>query len=426
MKVFLLLLAFIALIIAVNLLSPSKKVKFRLKTKYTIRDPEFINTVDALFGAPLTAGNRITPLANGDQFFPAMLAALADAQRSITLETFIYWAGDVGEKFSRVIAERAKAGVKCHVLLDWLGSRRFERHLLETMRDAGVSVHFYHPVHWFNLRRMNRRTHRKILVIDGRVGFTGGAGISDEWSGNGLQRDRWRDNHYRVEGPVVAQLQAAFIDNWTQTRPDILHGDDYFPWQTNEKLGLSQAPGTQLAQVFKSSSKEGASSARLLFLYSISVARRSIDVASAYFIPDKQAKDELIKAHRRGVRVRVIVPGFRNDSHIVRKAAQATWGALLQRGIEIYSYQPAMYHNKLLIVDGVWTSVGSANFDPRSFRLNDEVNLNVYDPDFADQMTASFNADLARCEALSYEMWRARGWLETSSDNFCALFKSQF
>jgi len=403
---------------------PSKKIKFKLKTPYSVNDMEFVATIDVLFGASLRAGNRILPLHNGERFFPAMLEAIAGAKRSITLETFIYWSGDIGEKFTDLLAERAKNGVKVHVLLDWIGSRRFDSSLLSKMEGAGVLVHYYHPAQWFNVPRLNRRTHRKILVIDGEVGFIGGAGIADEWDGDGLQANKWRDTHYRVEGPVVAQLQAAFADNWMQTRPDILHGKDYFPAKVGQSIESGE--GTHLAQVFTSSSKEGSSSARLMFLYSISAARKSICISSAYFIPDRQTTKELIKAQKRGVRVRVLVPSTKTDSLIVRKASVATWGKLLRNGIELYCYQPAMLHNKSLVVDGIWTSIGSANFDPRSFRLNDEVNLNVYDPDFADTMLDQFMLDISRSCPLTYKEWKSRPLLERATDQFCALFKSQF
>jgi cardiolipin synthase len=253
---------------------------------------------------------------------------------------------------------------------------------------------------WYRFKHLNHRTHRKLLVIDGRVGFTGGVGIADQWSGNAQDPDHWRDTHFRIEGPVVAQLQGAFADNWTQASGDVLHGDDYFP--------ALQPAGKFTAQMFKSSVEGGAESMELMYLLTIAAAKTSIDLSMAYFIPDDHTLNHLVTALKRGVRVRIILPGKYNDSKLVRSASRAKWARILESGGEIYEYGPTMYHCKVLVVDNLWVSVGSTNFDARSFRLNDEANLNVYDAEFAARQTAQFEEDLKKARRVTYEEWKSR------------------
>jgi cardiolipin synthase len=307
--------------------------------------------------------------------------------------------------------------VKVHILIDWVGSQKMDAKLLDGMKKAGVEIEKYHPLHWYTLDRLNNRTHRKLLVADGRVGFTGGVGIADEWSGHAQDKDHWRDTHYRVEGPVVAQMQAAFTDNWTKVSGRILHGEDYFPPQ--------KAAGPLFGQVFKSSIDGGAESTHLMYLLSIAAATRSIDLAMAYFVPDELARDALVAALKRGVKVRIIMPGPITDAALVRRASRATWGAILEAGAEIYEYQPTMYHCKVLVVDGLWTSVGSTNFDSRSFRLNDEANLNIHDREFAQRQRADFENDLKHARRVTYAEWNNRPLREKAWEYFLALFGPQ-
>jgi cardiolipin synthase A/B len=246
-------------------------------------------------------------------------------------------------------------------------------------------VELYHPLRWYNLARVNNRTHRKLLVVDGRIGFTGGVGIADPWQGNAGSKDQWRDSHYQIEGPAVAQMQAAFTDNWIKTRAEVLFASNYFP-----ELRPS---GNSLAQVFKSSRGEGSESVRLMYLLSIASATKSIRLQAAYFVPDQLAIETLLAARRRGVKIEIIVPGPHMDVEIVRRASRSLWGVLLDAGVEIHEYQPSMYHCKVLIVDDIWVSVGSTNFDDRSFRLNDEANLNIYDAVFAEEQVKVFEQD---------------------------------
>ena len=399
-------------------LSPSeKKIRKHITPLYAVSDPQFLRSMGSLLGPAIVDGNRIVSLLNGDRIFPAMLEAIHAATKTITFETYIYWSGDVGQQFADALSERARGGVKVHVLLDWVGSGKAKKEYLDQMREAGVEVERYHPLHWYNLARLNNRTHRKILVVDGRVGFTGGVGIADKWTGNAQDEDHWRDSHFRLEGPAVAQMQAAFMDNWMKTQSEVLHGEEYFP--------PLEPVGKALAQVFKSSPREGSESVRLMYLLSIASARRRVLIANSYFVPDDLAVETMVQAKKRGVDVEIIVPGTKIDSELTRKASRSRWGDLLQEGIEIYEYQPTMYHCKVMVVDDLWVSVGSTNFDNRSFRLNDEENLNVYDADFALEQVRDFEIDRAKAVRITYDAWKRRPLSEKILEHTAGLFRGQ-
>jgi len=409
--------AVFATIIVLNLTAGEKHVRRELQHRYDLADPQFLRAVGVLLGPALVQGNRVETLLNGDEIFPAMLLAIRSATKTITFETYIYWSGDIGRKFADALAQRARDGVRVHVILDWVGSQRIDQSSLEQLRRAGVEVCRYHPPDWYTINRLNNRTHRKILIIDGRIGFTGGVGIGDKWGGHAQDPEHWRDTHFRVEGPAVAQMQAAFTDNWTKITGKVLHTVDYFPPQ--------KPAGKQLAQMFQSSSEGGSDSMHLMYLLSIAAANRSIDLSMAYFLPDDVARETLLDALRRGVKIRIILPGPYRDAVIVADASHAGWGDLLKNGAEIYEYQPTMYHCKVLVIDGLWTSVGSTNFDPRSFRLNDEANLNVYDGDFARRQIRVFNDDLKHSRRVSYEEWLARPWTQKVWQKALTMFNTQ-
>ena len=400
-----------------NLTTGEKKVQHHIAHLYGVRDGRFLRSMGSLLGPPLVEGNQVRELVNGEQIFPAMLEAIRDAQRTISFETFIYWSGEIGRKFAEALAERARAGVKVHVLLDWLGANKLDEDALQLMLNAGVDVEKYHPLRWYNIPRMNNRTHRKLLIVDGQVGFTGGVGIADKWDGAARSPDEWRDTHYRVEGPVVAHMQAAFMDNWLKSRGEVLHGDEYFPPLT--------ARGEHLGQMFKSSSTEGSESVRLMYLLAITSAESSILLANSYFVPDDLSVETLVAAANRGVRTEIIVPGRHIDTEVTRKASRSRWGKLLEAGIQIHEYQPTMFHCKTLIIDGVWVSVGSTNFDSRSFRLNDEANLNIQDAEFAMRQTRIFEDDKARSRRISLEEWRNRPFTEKLLEHAAGLLRSQ-
>ena len=407
----------VAVFVALNLMTGEKPIKRHLEHLYAIADPQFPRTLGVLLGPDILPDNRFEVLLNGDQIFPAMLDAIRHAQKTITFETYIYWSGAIGDAFANALVERARAGVKIHVLLDWVGSAKMEERLLRTMEQAGVEVRKFHAPHWYTIDKLNNRTHRKILVVDGLVGFTGGVGIGDEWTGHAQDPAHWRDTHFKAEGPVVAQMQAVFNDNWTRATGSVLHGEDYFP--------SIRPAGDARGQVFSSSPSGGSQSMQLMYLLMINAAVRSLDLSSAYFLPDELARDTIVAAIRRGVRVRVITPGSFTDAALARRASRALWGDLLRAGAEIYEYQPTMYHCKVLVVDGLLVSVGSTNFDDRSFRLNDEASLNIYDSTFARQQTGIFERDLARSRRISLEEWEARPWTEKLGERVSALLGPQ-
>jgi cardiolipin synthase len=303
------------------------------------------------------------------------------------------------------------------VLVDWFGSWKIDKALLREMREAGAQVVLYNPLRWNTLTQMNNRTHRKLLVVDGKIGFTGGVGIADEWTGNAQDEKHWRDTHFRLEGPAVAQMQSAFMENWIEATGAVLHGEKYFP--PLERRGSAEA------QVFVSSPGGGGESAQFLYLLSIVSAAKSIRMSASYFVPDNVEVEAFTAALRRGVKVQIILPGPLTDSETARRASRADWGPLLRAGAEIHEYQPTMFHVKVLVVDGLWTTVGSTNFDSRSFSVNDEANLNVYDRDFAAVQERIFEEDLKRARRITLEEWENRPWTEKLWEHTMVLLSSQ-
>ena len=387
-------------LLVVNFVPGEKKLKTEITHHYSVDDPQFLKSMGLLLGPSILQGNQATELLNGDQIFPAMLASIRSAKKTVLFETYIYWSGEIGDQFAQALAERARAGVKVHVLMDWIGSGKIEASVIDKMKEAGVEVERYHPLRWYNLGRINNRTHRKLLIVDGATGFTGGVGIAPLWTGNAQDPDHWRDSHFKVQGPVVSQMQSVMLDNWAKTTGRVLHGVDYFP--------MVPAAGNQAAQVFSSSPSSGSESMLMMYLIAITAATRSIDISSSYFVPDDMTGDALVAAVRRGVKVRLIMPGAQMDADTVRRASRGLWGPLLEAGVQIHEYQPTMYHCKVMIVDGMMTSVGSTNFDVRSFRLNDEANLNIYDAAFAARQTQVFEADLTKARRITFAQWEAR------------------
>jgi len=407
----------LAVVLAMNFATPEKKLERKIEHRYAAADPQFRREMAVMLGPGIVTGNRITDLQNGKEIFPAMLAAVSAAEKTITFETYIYWSGDVGQKMADALSERARAGVKVNVLIDWAGSIKMDAAMLEQMETAGVVLHRYRPLHWYNLGRINNRTHRKLLVIDGRLGFTGGVGIADQWQGDAQDPRHWRDMHFRVEGPVVSQMQAAFNDNWIKATGEVLNGADYFP--------PLQPAGSADAHLFISSPAGGSESMHLMYLMSIAAADNSIDLQASYFVPDTLITKALLAARQRGVRVRIVLPGPHIDSETVRVSSKREWGDLLLGQVEIYEYQPTMLHNKLLIVDRELVSVGSTNFDIRSFRLNDEASLNVYDKAFAERMSELFEQDLESAKPYTYETWLERPLKQKIAEKLLLPIKSQ-
>ena len=406
-----------AVLLVINFMGGEKKIERRLTRVHGVENVQFPHELGAMLGPAMIGGNRVQVLKNGDQIFPPMLNAIRGAQTTITFESYIYWSGDIGREFSEALSERARSGVKVHVLLDWVGSAKMDDSLMQAMVDAGVQIRKFHPPHWSHLGRLNNRTHRKILVTDGRTAFTGGVGIAPHWTGNAQDPDHWRDTHFQVEGPVVAQMQSVFLDNWIKATGDVLHGPNYFP--------VIAPVGTQVAQMFSSSPTGGSESMQLMYLLAITAATRSIDLSASYFVPDELMLRTLIEAVKRGVKVRIIVPGEHIDSDTVRSASRAMWGGLLSAGVVIAEYQPTMFHCKVMIVDQLLVSVGSTNFDNRSFRLNDEATLNVIDSAFAVQQTQIFEDDMKLSRQITFAEWSNRPLREKLGERLASLLRSQ-
>jgi cardiolipin synthase A/B len=343
--------------------------------------------MSSLVGSGWCGGNAIRTLSNGDEIFPAMLTAIRAARRSIDFETFVYEHGDIPAAFATALEERARAGVKVNVILDSIGAAKSLPYR-NALREAGVELIIYHSPWWLDPRRNNHRTHRKILVVDGRVGFIGGVGISDLWKGNASSSKETRDLHYRIEGPVVAQLQGAFEDNWMNSREAILLGPEYFPV-------LSPAGGI-MAGAFFSSPLRGRSALELMYHLVIASSRQTLCIENAYFLPDSTLVEALCAAARRGVHVRILLPGKYMDEKAVQRHSRKTWPRLLAAGVKISEYDPTMDHVKLVIADGLFVSIGSGNLDFRSLRINDEANLNILDATFAREQTRIFEGDLRR------------------------------
>ena len=403
--------------LVVNFSGGEKKLEQQIERRYSTDDPQFRRAMGVLLGPQILDGNKTEVLVNGDEIFAAMLDAIRRARRTVTFETYIYWSETIGREFADALVERANAGVKVHVLLDWLGSSKMEERYLDELKAAGVEVERFHEPRWWTLHRMNNRTHRKILVVDGEVGFTGGVGIADKWRGDAQDREHWRDTHFRVEGPVVAQMQAVFMDNWTKATGRVLHGEAYFP-ELKER-------GEESAQMFSSSPTGGSASMHLMYLMAVTAASHSIHLSSSYFVPDELAVKALAAAAKRGVKVQIIVPGPDIDSDIVRRASRARWGLLLAAGVQIAEYQPTMFHCKVLVVDALMVSVGSTNFDNRSFSLNDEANLNVMSPAFARRQIEIFEQDLKRAKRVTLQEWEQRPWREKAMESAASLLSDQ-
>ena len=353
---------------------------------YSAASAQFRQSAGSLLGPNFVGGNNITTLINGREIFPAMLTAIRSAKRSVNFETYTFWNDEIGREFTDALAEAARRGVHVNAVLDARGTHKMGSQNLARLREAGAHVVKYHGAFFPDPRRYNNRTHRKLMIVDGKVAFIGGAGIAELWAGNADSAKHWRDNHYKVTGPVVAQLQASFVTTWLKTRGQVLHGDDYFP--PLENTGSSLAQGIRSGAHYENLD--------LMYLLAIAAAQKNLRIENAYFLPDDLVRKELIAAAKRGVKIDIIVPGKKIDQKLVRAASKRHWPDLIQAGIKIYEYQPTMVHVKLMIVDDIFVSVGSGNFDNRSIRLNDEANLDVLDRQFAAEQTQLFELDKRR------------------------------
>lgn len=414
----LLLIGLVAIVGLFLCASSARMLRDPIVSAAAVDDPLFRDSVGPLLGAEFLEGNTIEPLINGKEIFPAMLAAIRTAKKSITLESYIWASGEVSDRFCAALIERAQQGVKIHALVDGAGNLKLRLSDVDRMKAAGVEFVVYGREHWWQLKLdLNHRSHRKLLIVDGLVGFTGGVCIDDKWLGDGDHPGIWRETQARITGPMVRQMQAVFTTNWLQTTSRLLTGPDYFP----ETTRTGRAP----AHCFMSGPDENPENARLSYLLAIAGARKSIKLSHAYFVPDELAIGMLLAARQRGVRIEVIVPNL-NDSAFGRAVARSRWDRLLEAGVEFHRYLPSLYHCKVMIVDDVFVTLGSVNFDNRSFRINDEVNINVIDRATATAFHRSFVDDLAQSTPLTLEEFRDRPFHVKAADRFCGMFRALF
>jgi len=374
---------------------------YNLDVDLDVASPEFMRAAEALTGSPISEGNEAELLINGDRIFPAFLETIRSAERTLCVQTYVYWRGEIAREVAGAIAERARSGVECRVILDALGAVKMERSLVRDMEAAGVRVVLFRPPKPYALRRLANRTHRRLLVADGRVGMTGGVGIASEWEGDAEDPDHWRDTHVRVRGPVVRGFMGTFAENWLEGTGEVLGGDGHLP-------DLEPVENGGRMQLVRSSAGVGDTNVEALYYLAIASASRSIDLTAAYFVPRPAFIEALTNAADRGVKVRILVPGPHIDKGFVRVAGRAAYQELLEAGVELYEYQPTMLHAKTMVVDEGWSSVGTVNFDNRSFQLHDEVTLCVWDDAFAGKLGEAFEEDVSRSEAIDLGRWRAR------------------
>ncbi len=390
---------------------------YGLDHEFAVQDPEFLATMAGATGNSFRAGNRLTLLNNGDEFYPAMLEAVEHAERSVTIEAYIYWAGEIGLTFAHALAAKSGSGVTVKILLDAVGAATIGEEILTVLESGGCQLAWYNPVRWYSIGRINHRTHRKSLIVDGSVGFTGGAGIADQWQGHAQDPGHWRDMQIRLEGPAVAALQTGFAQNWLQTTGELVTGPLYYPEH--------RPAGTLQVQTILSSPEMGASTVRIMYYLAIICARDSILIANPYFVPDEAAVAALQEAKRRGVNVQIMVSGIHNDNWWARHNSVRLYGPLLREGIAILEYNQTMLHQKTMVVDGVWATIGTTNFDNRSFALNEESNVCLYDREVAAEFQKIFRADMAQCQRVELSAWQNRGAWSKAKELVAALLQDQ-
>lgn len=396
-------------------------VKRDVRMNLRVEDPGELRTLIpslvSLTQGALEPGNTVEVLQNGDGFFPLLLRDIAAAKESVHIETYIWYDSGIANELATLLAKKAREGVKVRVLVDASGGRQIKK-VREMLESAGVQVATFHPLRISNLGRLNNRDHRKLWIIDGRIAYTGGYGISDEWTGRADRKDRYRDTGVRISGPVVNHLQGAFAENWIEETGEIPAGDSYFP-----KIDPS---GSTTAHVAYTSPTGSASSVQVLYYLAINAARREILIQNPYLLPDEQAIAALQEAVKRGVDVRVMVPSDdATDSPIVQHASHHHFGTLLRRGVKLYEYQPTLLHQKIIVIDGLWSCVGSTNFDDRSFQLNDEISVGFVDPAIAAQLRAAFADDLKKTRQRHFKEWQDRSLWHKMIDGLAYLGRSQ-
>jgi cardiolipin synthase len=406
-------------IIAALLAIAQDQETLKIESAYGAEDTRFPAYLAALLGADATGGNQYQVLTNGDQIFPSMLRAISEAKRRVSFETYIYDKGSVGEQFTAALETAARRGVQVDLVVDAMGSNKVPEEMMKRLRDAGAQIGEFGKPGWYTLEELNYRTHRKILVVDGQVGFTGGVGVADHWLGHAQDPDHWRDTMVRIEGPLVRLMEGAFYENFVETRgpvrPTLDPPDEWQPPTRRDS-----------ALILRSSPTGGSNYMKRLYLVAIGAARKTLDICTPYFITDESSDWSLAQAVKRGVRIRVLVEGDYTDAKPVKYSSRSSYDRLMTLGIEIYEYQPTMMHTKAMVVDGVWSMFGSANFDNRSLELNDELNVAVSDRDLARRLLQDFEADLKSAKRLDLATWRRRSPLEKAREYFWSYFGEIF
>lgn len=408
-----------SLLLFLALFEPGLDYKIKQPDSCPPDSEEFMRILEALTDAQVTRRSEIEVFTNGENYYEAELEAIRRAKHNVNLEAYIFQKGRVADEFLKVLTERARAGVQVNLVLDAIGSFASWNSYFKDLRAAGGRICWYHPFKWYTLPRINNRTHRELIIIDGRVGFLGGAGFADHWRYPVKDHPRWRDTMFRVEGDAVANLQATFAENWLEASGEILAHKDYFP----ENKPQACTPSL----VVNSSPSAGRSTrARILFQMLLAAAQESILITTPYFLPDRSARAEMVRAIReRGVKIQIIVPGKKSDHAITRNSSRRLYGDLLAAGAKIYEYEPTMVHAKTLVVDNMWSVIGSTNFDNRSFGINDEVNLAAFDEKLAARITEDFERDRDSSRAVNYEEWRRRSIFERIHELFGMLLERQ-
>ena len=406
-----------AAVVALLLMLAQDQETLKIRSAVGVEDPRHSAYVSALVGTALSRGNRYDVLTNGDQIFPAMLDAIRNAKRRISFETYIYDTGEVADQFTVALEAAARRGVRVNLVVDSVGASGMKGADIKRLEAAGCKIGSFHSIKWYNLEDVNYRTHRKILVVDGEVGFTGGAGVADHWLGHAEDKDHWRDTQVRMRGPIVRLVEGAFYENFFETAGIVAPELDDLKAEQDD-IGHSL--------VLRSSPTGGSNDLKRLYLLGIASARRTVDITSPYFVTDESSDWSLQDAVSRGVKIRILVEGDDTDAMPVKYASREAYERLMSMGIEIYEYQPTMMHAKAMVVDGAWSMFGSANFDNRSLELNDELNIAVSDRDVARRLTEDFEQDLRVSSKLELARWRQRPFLEKSREMFWSYFGEIF
>ena len=391
--------------------------EFKVKVPDIDNFEEALPSIAGMTRAILLEGNSAELFFNGDGFFPLLFKEIAAAKETIHYETYVWWTGDICRQVAEAFAARARDGLEVRLMLDAVGSFKMDKRLLELMKDAGVKVTRYHPIRIIDLGQLNKRTHRKLAIFDGRTAFVFGHGISHEWTGNGQGKENWRDTGVRLRGPIVNAAQSCFAQHWVEETQEVLVGETYFPHLEPEgELRMHMLAGAPLG---------GISDLELMFKLAIASAQKELLIQNPYFIPDEESCKLLEKAVKRGVDVRVMIPGPVTDSALVKHAGHHHFPDLLKRGIRIFEHQDTMIHQKIMIIDGMWSHVGSTNLDDRSFDINEEAGVGIVDKGIAAQLKEAFEADAKHCVELKWEDWRDRTVWHRAFDGICYLLSGQ-